>query len=396
MSLGVKLKRKNQLFKHSAGLISPVFHLYILLLLLGLRSSAQSQIAKTKPIAKGHAKVLFNRANELDNGVNISWLEQTWNAGALQHKPFGNTDYLLLKKLGFKSIRLPVDFEYYQSKNIPVKQILRYVDVVLKECKRYGFKLIIDYHGGKIDDNSYAEATKKAISNWLIIARHYAGESTDGLFYDIYNEPPHMDPAHWKDAANYIITAIRTIDKRRTLLVGASNFNSIYELSRSEPLNDGNIIYTFHFYEPFFFTHQGAEWVGAQVSTTGVPFPYDGKKFPQLNPRAKGTPGEANYNQYQRDGNEQSVKDKLQIVKNWSIKFNVPILCAEYGVYNKYADEDSRCRYIKAVRKSLMQLEIPGMLWDYNTNFSIFAGKPSAAHLNPCFKDALGYLIKTD
>ncbi|OKS88259.1 glycoside hydrolase family 5 protein [Mucilaginibacter polytrichastri] len=396
MSLGVKLNRKNQFFKKSAGLFSPVLHLYAVLLLSVLHLSAQCQTAKTKPIANSQRNVLFNKALGLDNGINISWLEQTWNAEALKHKPFGNEDFVLLKQLGFKSIRLPVAFEYYSSRHIPLKQVLARVDAVLSQCKHYGFKLIIDYHGGKINDNNYAAATTEAINNWLLICKHYKNENTGRLFYDIYNEPPHMDPQRWKDAAYNIITAIRKVDKERTLLVGASNFNSIYELSRTQRMADNNIIYTFHFYEPFFFTHQGAAWVGDQVSTTGVPFPYDGEKFPQLNPKAKGTWGEINYAQYQRDGNEQSVKDKLQIVKNWSNKYNVPILCAEYGVYNKYADVDSRCRYIKAVRKSLAELGIPGMLWDYNTNFSIFAGKPSLAHLSPCFKDALKYVIKTD
>jgi endoglucanase len=166
-----------------------------------------------------------------------------------------------------------------------------------KQCKHYGFKLIVDYRGGKIDDNNYVAATKEANNNWLYVIKHYKKEGAGSLIYDIYNEPPYMDPEHWKDTANHIVNAIRTIDKQRTLLVGASNFNSIYELSRSEPLADHNIIYTFHFYEPFFFTHQGAAWVGDQMSTTGVPFPYDGKKIPQLNP-AKGTLGEINYNQY--------------------------------------------------------------------------------------------------
>lgn len=389
MSLGVKIIRKSQFFKRYTGLFNPVPHPYMVLLVLMFHLNAQCQTAKTKPIDNGQRNVLFAKAAGLNNGVSISWLEQTWNANALQHKPFADADFVLLKKLGFKSIRLPVAFEYYNDKKITTAHILPYVDAVLKQCKLYGFKLIIDYHGGQINDNNYAEATKKAIINWLTICRHYKKESPDRLFFEIYNEPPHMDPQKWKDAAYNIVTAIRTVDKQRILLVGASNFNSIYELSRFVRLADEHIIYTVHFYEPFFFTHQGAEWVGDQVSTTGVPFPYDGKLFPQLNPRAKGTWGETNYNQYPHDGNEQSIKDKLQIVKNWSNKYAVPILCSEYGVYNKYADIDSRCRYIKAVRKTLAALRIPGMLWDYNTNFSIFAGKPSLAHLAPCFKDAL-------
>jgi len=200
-----------------------------------------------------------------------------------------------------------------------------------------------------------------------------------------------MDPKIWKDAAYNIVTAIRKADTKRTLIVGASNFNSIYELSRFVRLADENIIYTFHFYEPFFFTHQGAAWVGDQVSTTGVPFPYNGENFPSLNPKAKNTWGETNYYQYKNDGNEQSIRDKLQIVKNWSNKYDVPIICGEYGVYNKYADLDSRCRYIKAMHKSLKALNIPGLMWEYNSDFSIFNGKPSVDDLPDCMKDAIGY-----
>ncbi|MGN6639552.1 MAG: hypothetical protein ACTHJ8_11625, partial [Mucilaginibacter sp.] len=71
--------------------------------------------------------------------------------------------------------------------------------------------------------------------------------------------------------------------------------------------------------------------------------------------------------------------------------YNVPILCGEYGVYNKYADPDSRCRYIKAVRQNLKAMNIPGMLWDYNGTFSIFNGKPSIQHLPMCMKDAISF-----
>jgi endoglucanase len=158
-----------------------------------------------------------------------------------------------------------------------------------------------------------------------------------------------------------------------------------------ERLADDNIIYTFHFYEPFLFTHQGADWVGDQVATTGIPFPYDAKKYPPINPQVIGTWGESNYYQYKNDGNEQAVHDKLQIVKNWSNKYYVPVLCGEYGVYNKYTDADSRCRYIKTVRKNLKLLGMPGVLWDYNTNFSIFSGQPSISNLSGCMKQAIDY-----
>lgn len=349
--------------------------------------------AVPKPFLDERA-IAFRHAATLDDGVNISWFERTWDAGVLKKNAIKASDFQLLKHLGFKTIRLPVAFERFKPDDRSMQKVTGYIDGILKLCSLYEFKLIICYHSGNLNDDNYIAETQYVMHIWQQLAKKYQRQSPEKLFFDIFNEPPHMNPDYWKNMANNVIAAIRKIDKSRTLIVGASNYNSIYELSRTTPLNDPNLIYTFHFYEPFFFTHQGAEWVGDQVATIGVPFPYDGAHFPPLNPKAQGTAGEAHYNMYSRDGNEQSIKDKLQLIKDWATRYNVPLLCGEYGVYNKYADPDSRCRYIKATRQTLKSLKIPGILWDYNTNFSIFAGKPAIANLPDCMKDAISYKLK--
>ncbi|HEK21044.1 glycoside hydrolase family 5 protein [Mucilaginibacter sp.] len=347
--------------------------------------------AKSTPTQQSIRQTAFMRARSLNNGISLSWLEQTWNSKVLDENPIKPSGFELLKKLNITTLRLPVAFEYFEDSGISDEKVFAQIDDVLKQCNKYGFNIIIDFHYGKLTDNNYLTETPKIISLWLKLTRRYIRENPDKVFFEIYNEPPHMDPKVWHDAAYNIVTAIRRVDKRRTLLVGASNFNSIYELSRMERLADENIIYTFHFYEPFLFTHQGADWVGEQVATTGIPFPYDAAFYPPINPKAKGTWGETNYYQYAKDGNAQAVHDKLQIAKQWGNKYGVPIICGEYGVYNKYADLDSRCRYIKAVRQNLKQMGIPGILWDYNSNFSIFSGEPSLNNLPDCMKQAIGY-----
>jgi len=367
------------------------FHIPVLASCFIILIVVHCTVAKSNPKLPPDRVLAFKRAQSLNNGISISWLEQTWNPKMLDSDVVNDSDFELLQKLGFKSIRLPVAFAYFESRHVPLNEVLLHIDKVLKQCNTYGFKLIIDYHYGNLNDTNYLTETPKIINLWLILTKRYIHQSPNILFFELYNEPPHMDPKIWKDAAYNIVTAIRKADTKRTLIVGASNFNSIYELSRFVRLADENIIYTFHFYEPFFFTHQGAAWVGDQVSTTGVPFPYNGENFPSLNPKAKNTWGETNYYQYKNDGNEQSIRDKLQIVKNWSNKYDVPIICGEYGVYNKYADLDSRCRYIKAMHKSLKALNIPGLMWEYNSDFSIFNGKPSVDDLPDCMKDAIGY-----
>ncbi|WP_175404045.1 glycoside hydrolase family 5 protein [Mucilaginibacter sp. PPCGB 2223] len=334
---------------------------------------------------------LFKRAARLNNGINISWLEQTWSRKIVSDTFVQRSDFVLLKKLGFRAVRLPVAFTYFNDKQIELTEVFKRIDLVLKLCKEYGFSLIVDYHNGNLKNDNYLTETPKIIDTWQKVAKYYIKESPDRLFFDIYNEPVVTDQV-WKDAAYNIVTGIRKVDTKRTLLVGASNYNSIYELSRFERLADDNIIYAFHFYEPFFFTHQGAEWIGNESATTGVAFPYSEENFPRLNPKAKNTWGETKYYEYRNDGNEQSLMDKLsKYVKPWSDKYRVPVVCSEYGAYNKYADLDSRCRYIKAMRKTLAALSIPGMMWEYNDGFSIFNGRPSLQNLPGCMQDAIGY-----
>lgn len=363
----------------------------VLICLLVLPLVNLNLYAKNPPKLSPGRDMAFKRAKSLDNGISISWLEQTWAKDILNENALQESDFKLLKTIGFKALRIPIAFEYMEEHNIPIEKVFSVVDNIVKQCHKYNLKLVIDYHYGTLNDENYTQETKKIINTWTEVVNHYQSVSEDDLLYDLYNEPPHMNPKTWQDAAYNIVTALRKIDPNRTFIVGASNYNSIYELSRMVRLADENIIYGFHFYEPFLFTHQGASWAGQQESTTGVPFPYSAEKFPAINPESKNTWGETNYYQYPKDGNERSVLDKLTIVKNWGDKYKVPVLCGEYGVYAKYADLDSRCRYIKAVRKSLKTLGIPGMLWEYNSAFSLFDGKPSIETLPDCMKDAIGY-----
>jgi len=166
--------------------------------------------------------LVFKRAMSLDNGVNISWLEHTWDNDVLDKNVIKASDFQLLKQFGFKSIRLPVAFEHFQTGNRSIQKVYARIDKTLKWCKLYGFKLTICYHSGNLNDNNYLTEAQNVIAVWKILTKRYINQSAGNLFFDIYNEPPHMNPDAWKDAAGKIVTAIRQLDNRRTLIVGAS------------------------------------------------------------------------------------------------------------------------------------------------------------------------------
>ena len=61
---------------------------------------------------------------------------------------------------------------------------------------------------------------------------------------------------------------------KRTIFVGPGRWNSIGELPKLLlPDDDQNLIVTVHNYDPFYFTHQGADWAGPDTKVTGILFP---------------------------------------------------------------------------------------------------------------------------
>jgi hypothetical protein len=61
---------------------------------------------------------------------------------------------------------------------------------------------------------------------------------------------------------------------RHTVIATGHEWSSVDDLVALEPLADGNVVYNFHFYDPFTFTHQSATWGDPAWShISGVPYP---------------------------------------------------------------------------------------------------------------------------
>jgi endoglucanase len=58
-----------------------------------------------------------------------------------------------------------------------------------------------------------------------------------------------------------ILADVRRSNPNRWVIVGPTHWNSLADLPLLQlPENDRRLIVTFHYYEPFRFTHQGASW----------------------------------------------------------------------------------------------------------------------------------------
>jgi len=299
-------------------------------------------------------------------GINLTGYEQFWDDKTIDYKDV-ILDIDKLYSQGIRDIRLPVAFEY-QFENDSKRHFIKDLIKIVKHIKKKDMTLIVCYFDHTLDKETNYTNVNTIKSNWKYISKKLKKYSKY-VYYEIVNEP-NLYPIQWDAMVHDIVSTIRKEDPKTKILIGATNYNSIYELSRKKPFPYKNIVYTFHFYEPFIFTHQGANWIGNQTKTEHIPYPYDSIKMPKMDLKAVGTAGEINYKDYKDMANKIALGHKIDIVSRWAKEHHVEVWCTEFGTIKSIAPA-YRYQYFKDVLEVFKTRQIPCYLWEYKGNFGI-------------------------
>jgi len=169
------------------------------------------------------------------------------------------------------------------------------------------------------------------------------------------------------------VATIRRAAPRHTILATASQWSKIDGLLAIEPVRDEDVIYTFHDYDPMWFTHQGATW-GSEgwAFLRGVPYP----ATPENIQAALGQEPDARVRLWvQRFGLERGDATLLgaeaAAMYEWAQRRGVPLYCGEFGVYKAYADPKARATWISDMRTALESKHIGWAMWDWDGNFGL-------------------------
>ena len=364
--------------------------IYLLLILLFI-----TQFTAAQSIAQ-------KRAERMGLGMNLSYLDNYWRGAKEKHyadfvKPSEAAKrekmFADIAGAGFKTVRIPIDFGAWASLDEPYhwenEEGLKTADSFVKWASDNDLNAIIDLHhtefDGKVKD---AATTSRIVWLWQQIAERYKNTNPEKVFFEIRNEPHDISAEDWRRQAETIIQTIHQIAPNHTLIVGFQDWNSRQTLIDSKPFADKNIIYTFHYYDPFVFTHQGATWSAEGLTELkGVPFPGSRDKIiipPSVVP---GSWVENQIKNYERDSKPEKMFADLKAAKDWAIKYNVPIFVGEFGSFSKYAAPDDRCRHAAAIYSALGKLYIPSAWWEWDGGFNMF--EKGTGEIMPCMRKAI-------
>ncbi len=347
--------------------------------------------------------VAQKRADRMGAGMNVSYLDNWWNGTKdLHYSDFAKPEeaakrekrFADIAKAGFKTVRIPICFSAWMQLKRPYDwdnpKGLEMADLFVKWALANNLNVIIDLHHTEFDGKEPDAANPERLVNlWLRIAERYKKSDPEKVFFELRNEPHDMPAETWRWQAEQMIKIIRETAPGHTLIVGFHDWNGRQAMLDSRPFSDKNIIYTFHYYDPFLFTHQGSTWSGTEgiEEVKLLPFPAVKEKMPSTPKNAQGKWVEKLIASYPDDSKAEKMLKDLKAAKDWSIKNKVPIFVGEFGSYSAAANPDDRCRYAEVVYSALGKMQIPNAWWEWDGGFNMF--KPGTTEVSDCMRKAL-------
>ena len=176
----------------------------------------------------------------------------------------------------------------------------------------------------------------------------------------------------WNNLAAKAITVIRKNAPGNWIIVGGTRYNSIFTVKDISDFHSPKIAYSFHFYEPYIFTHQGACWESFMPENFRVSYPLTAEEYCQVAKEKLGGQCMGIFMCMSPDASGAVMLDSLfGTAVTVAAKRDVPLYCGEYGVISN-ADDVSAKRYISDLQGILEKYNIGRAMWNYKgLNFEI-------------------------
>ncbi len=317
----------------------------------------------------------FCKETPFSKGVNLTGWYQAGSARKVHYKKYSKQDFINIQSLGFDVIRLPINLHYmtdgapdYILDDIFIENLLEVADW----AEELQIHLILDNHTFSPSEDTDPGVGTILNKVWEQMAAEFADRS-EYIYYEVLNEPHGIADELWNNIQQSVIETIREHDNTHYIVVGPAGWNSYNNLAAMPAYDDDKLIYTFHFYDPFLFTHQGASWnTPSMVDIEHIPFPYDEATMPSMPPLFEGTWVEGLYANYPTDGTASRVRELIDIAVQFRDQRQVPIFCGEFGVYQLTSDETDRVRWYDTVAHYLDAMDLAWTMWDYHGGFGLF------------------------
>jgi len=291
----------------------------------------------------------FEQNRALGRGVNLgnaleAPVEGEW--GMVLQEEF----FPLIRQAGFATVRVPIRWSAHATREAPYTikpDFFQRVDWVIENALKNDLNVVINMHHYEELFQDASGERDRFLTLWDQIATRYRDLPAQVVFEPL-NEPHGMlTSGVWQRLFEDVLAVIRRTNPQRNVIFTGANWGGPDSLRGMKRPDDPHLIATFHYYLPFQFTHQGAEWVDGSNAWIGTTW--------------KGT------------GNQRAQIDyDLDQVARWAKDNAIPLWMGEFGSYGKHADIESRERWTRYVARAAEARSISWAYWEFGAGFGVY------------------------
>jgi endoglucanase len=312
-------------------------------------------------------------------GVNIShWLSQTGGRrGVAKADYFSEKDMAFLAENGFDHVRIPIDeSELWDYKNEKDKDAFTLLHKTLEWCKQYHLKAIVDLHTLR-SHNPWSkdqplwdsdDAKDRFIQCWKELSAEMKKYPTNLVAYELLNEPVADSAQQWNDLLDEAVEFIRQQEPNRVIIAGSNQQESYSTFPQLKPPADKKIILSFHYYNPYYFTHYQAS--GTRHKDYSGPIHYPGATITAKELNAQPATIRNLLAGSTQVYNEEVIQDQIDIPLKVAKKLKMSLYCGEWGCMETVSRKD-RLHWYKDMRKVFEKNGIAWTVWEYKGPYGI-------------------------
>ena len=292
----------------------------------------------------------FEMNERLGRGVNMgnSFEAPTENEWGNPWKP---EYFRIISEMGFNHVRVPIRWETSARSSAAAPytinpEFLERIEEVVAEALKNELHIIINmHHHDALFDNPAAQKDR-FLSQWSQIADHFK-EYPDSVLFEVLNEPHgNLTPALWNEYFADALAEIRQTNPTRVVLMGIADFGGLGGISKLELPDDEYIIMSPHYYNPFPFTHQGADWVTGANDWLGTKW-------------------------LDTEADRETVMTEFNYAMHFSETNKIPIHVGEFGAFSR-ADMASRVRWTTFLARWFEEHNMSWAYWEFSAGFGIY------------------------
>jgi endoglucanase len=253
-----------------------------------------------------------------------------------------------IKQGGFATVRVPTRWSAHAAQAPPYtidQAFLDRVAWVVDQALSAGLTVVLNMHHYEEIFSDPQGQRARFLALWQQIAARFR-DYPETLVLEVLNEPnSQLTPELWNEFLVDALAVIRQTNPDRWVVLGTAEWGGIGAMERLRLPDDDHLIFTFHYYNPFQFTHQGAEWVSGSDAWLGTTWGTDQERA--------------------------AVRSDFDAVAAWALQHHVPVFMGEFGAYSRAALDD-RVAWTAFVSREAERRGFSWAYWEFDAGFGAY------------------------